>query len=334
MVRTSTLALILAGLALPASVTAQPVRDDSRYRYALTQDAAMDCTLVHDIWSRAVEKTDPEVSRQHLAMLFSWMAIADKFNGAEITPDEFNARYPALAARAGIKEFTGEAQLTLDVIRPLARTCEIISNLHDEYLAAVSEQAEKYPETFADKAAMKSQSGEVPLDLPAKTLTFRDWEFNAKGNSCIAVHEFDDGTRLTLGFTNFFDGAIRLEGKKLPKLDPEADDYDELYAKHSAGGDYDEETFRATFAEGVTYADYPGTAIFVDELPLALMQHGAGAERQYLFGAYVQGPYYNALPLGKELTIKVLGKTRYSLAIDDPAFWNEMSNCMAQYPYG
>lgn len=294
----------------------------------------MDCMLVHDIWYRSIERTDPDSARQHLAMRFSWMAIAERLNGAEFAPEELDARYPLLAARAGIEGYTDKTQLTLDAIRPLARTCEVISRIHDDYIAAVGQQAEQHPATFADKAAMKSQSSEEPADLPAKTLSFRDWDFSSKGNSCIAVHTFKDGARLTLSFTNFFDGAIRYDWKKLPKLDLEADDYYDQFDKHRRGGSYDPETSRAIFADGVTYETYPGTAIFIDEMPLALLQDGLGGEREYVFGAYVQGPYYNALPQGRELTIKVLGTVTHRLRIDDPAFWNEMSNCMAQYPYG
>lgn len=296
------------------------------YHYGLTSEKAGECALLQGYMSRA-KAADTDWSRYHKAMQRTWAMLSAKLNGGEVTASEAQERTASINARLP------EGGISIAVAEELLRPCEVMSRIHDEYSAMSFELGEKDEALFADNAARKFQTGGEPAPAPTKDLTFGDWTFAARGNSCTATHTFKDKTTLTFGFTNFFDGAIRLAGKKLPKLDPEGDDYEDQFNRHKAGGDFNDDS-AAVFADGVDYASYPGTAVFVDGEPIALPSFGVGKESEYVLGAYVQRPYYNVLAEGQEMTIKVLGKEKYKLSLPNPEFWNEMSNCMAQYPFG
>ena len=316
----------MAAALVPGGISPAHGEADEAYRYNLTSMKAGECALLQGYMSRA-RAADADWSRYHKAMQQTWVMLAAKLNGGEVTAAEAEERTAALNARLP------EGGISVAVAQELLRPCEVMSRIHDEYSAMSFELGEKDEALFAENAARKFQTGGEPAPAPTKELDFGPWKFSARGNSCTATHTFKDKTTLTFGFTNFFDGAIKLEGKKLPKLDPQADDYEEVYAKHKAGGDFDDDS-AAIFAEGVDYDSYPGTAIFVDGQPVALPSFGVGKEREYVLGAYIQRPYYNVLAEGQEMTIKVLGKEKYEVSLPNPAFWNEMSNCMAQYPFG
>lgn len=307
-------AALCAGCASTGVQSASAER--SAYEYSLTPVAVQQCAIVQDRLSTAKQATDPEWARYHKAMALTWERVGK---------DLGNANTGSFAAAADAMPVT---QLS-----DLARPCEVMSRIHPEYSAASFEIEDDDPALFAGNAARKFQTGGTPAELPRKTLSFANWEFESRGNSCLATHTFGDGAKLTLGFTNFFDGAIRFAWDELPLLDIESDQYEERFALHRAGAVFDDDTM-AVFADGVNYSTYPGTAIFVDGQVLAIPQDGLGEPQEYVLGAYVQQPYYNRLAEGRKLTIKVLGKETHRLELGDAAFWNEFSNCVAQYPFG
>ena len=65
-----------------------------------------------------------------------------------------------------------------------------------------------------------------------------------------------------------------------------------------------------------------------DEGALAAAQlgHAGAVANSASNGAKALGPSTIPAPMGMSLTHKV--------AIDNPAMWNEISNCMGQYPFG
>lgn len=325
----------LAALALTslggAAQAAEPPRDDSRYLYALTKEAAVDCALMQQTLSTAKKPTDHEWYRRHFAMALTWQAVAEKLNGGPL-PDSF------YEARAEI--LTGMEAPGLDDIAEVeffSRPCEVMRHIHSEYYEAVDQLEPQHPEIFADKAAMKNQTGADSYpDLPRKTLVFGAWSFQAAGNGCTATHSFKDGAVLKLAFTNFFDGVLEYDWKKLPKFDNEADDYVEQFERHLVGVGYDEETYARALEPGVTYANFKGTGLFIDGAIVASLNGGSGRTNgtSYFMGETIQQPYYNKFPAGRDVTIKVLGKETHKVSIDNPAMWNEISNCMAQYPFG
>lgn len=317
-------------LATPAHASAAP-RDDSRYLYALTTQSAVDCALMQQTLSTLKKDSDHEWYRRHFAMALTWQAVAEKLNGGPLPQSFYDSRAEALAAM----EAPG-----LDDMAELAyfsRACEVMRNIHDEYYDAIGPLEDKNPDIFADKAALKIQTGDDTYpDPPRKTLTFGDWAFEARGNSCIASHTFKDGATLKLAFTNFFDGVLAYEWKKLPKFDNEADDYNKQFERHLVGVGYDEETYARILAPGVTYDNFKGTALFIDRQIVAGMNAASGRTNgtSYFMGEAIQRPYYGKFPAGREVTIKVLGKETHKVAIDNPSMWNEISNCMGQYPFG
>ena len=318
---------MLAGTAYAA----EPARDDSRYLYALTRESAIDCALMQQTLSTLKQPTDHEWYRRHFAMALTWQAVAEKLNGGPLPQSFYDSRVEALAAM----EAPG-----LDDMAELAhfsRPCEVMRNIHNEYYDAIGPLEDKNPEIFADKAALKIQTGgDTYPDPPRKTLTFGDWTYEARGNSCIATHTFKDGATLKLAFTNFFDGVLAFEWSKLPPFDNEADDYSDQFTRHLVGVDYDEETYARILKPGVTYDNFKGTGLFIDRQMVASLNSASGRTtgRTYYMGESIQRPYYNKFPAGREVTIKVLGKETHKVSIANPAMWNEISNCMGQYPFG
>ena len=313
------------------AMAAEPARDDSRYLYALTTESAVDCALMQQTLSTLKQSTDPEWYRRHFAMALTWQAVAEKLNGGALPQTLVDARVEVL----GKMEAPG-----LDDLAELAyfsRPCEVMRNIHDAYFEAIGPLEAQHREIFADNAALKNQTGADSYpDPPRKSLTFGAWTFEARGNACTARHAFRDGAVLTLAFTNFFDGVLAFEWSRLPPFDNEADDYPGQFERHLVGIDYDEETFARILKPGVTYANFKGTGLFVDRELVASLNSASGRTTgtSYYMGETIQRPYYNKFPAGRELTIKVLGKETHKVSIDDPAMWNEISNCMGQYPFG
>lgn len=328
---TASIVALSAALALPTTAQELPPRDDSRYQYGLTLDAVIDCMLIQNTLTQLKEESDPEWYRRHFAMTLTWQALAEKLNGGPVSQEAIDARVKALEA------FEVPGLDDLSELAFAARPCEIIRHIHEDYYDALADIEDVNPALFADFAAKKNQTGadEYP-DLPAKQINFGDWTYESRGNGCIATHMFEDGAMLRLGFTNFFDGGLTFEWDELPPIDIDADDYAAQFEPHNAGATTDEETYADIYAEGVNYDNYPGTALFIDEQVIGGMNPASGRSQgtRYVFGETIQRPYYNAFPAGKELTIKVLGKETHRVSIDNPALWNEMSNCMAQYPFG
>ena len=330
--KVATVAVAAAAFALIShGVSAQEAETGhgNRYRYELTLERAMDCALTQNVLRQAKAETDPEYARYHDAIALTWLTMAEDMHGTQLTPEELNAHWGRLTSTVP------DGTELIPLLEEMSRPCEIMSNLYSEvFIATANRLAELNPETFADRAAFKNQTaGDYP-DPPVKELLFGDWFFFARGNSCLASHAFDDGAVLTFAFTNFFDGRITFEWDGLPHLDQEAEDYEDQLAPHQLG-EASDENFAAIFADGITYENYPGTAVFVDNTLISGPNGGGVIDGQkYVFGAYIQRPYYNKLPLGRELSIKVLGQETHRVRIDDRAFWNEMSNCMAQYPFG
>lgn len=323
-------ALACASLASPAQA-AEPPRDDSRYLYALTKESAVDCALMQQTLSTLKQPTDHEWYRRHFAMALTWQAVAEKLNGGPL-PDSF------YETRAKVLE--GMEAPGLDDIAEVAffsHPCEVMRNIHNEYYEALDSLESQHAEIFADKAALKNQTGaDTYSDPPEKSLAFGDWKFVARGNACTATHTFKDGAVLRLAFTNFFDGLLAFEWKKLPRFDNEADDYVDQFQRHLVGVDYDEETYARILTPGVTYANFKGTALFIDREIVASLNAGSTRTHgtSYFMGESIQRTYYHKFPAGHEVTIKVLGKETHKVSIDDPAMWNEISNCMGQYPFG
>jgi len=315
-------------------ITASPLaaedsspRDDTRYLYSLSKEAIADCAITQSYLSRTMTRTDPEWSRFHRAMSEAWKMVGDAVNDEPFTKEFADARIKAMQDR------TPEGMTRVQGSLLIAQECDVISRIHPEYNIAVQTGKEKFPKLFADNAGYKLQTGGEFPNPPTKEMTIGEWELVARGNSCIATRESKGGGTLVFGFTNFGDGAIRFSSKKLPKLDVESDDYQDDFAKHLEGIAYDED-YTTILAEGVTYEAFKGSGVFVDGKLLAGLTDGSTNQRNYVFGQGVQSTYYNALPTGTELTIKALGKERLRISLDDPAFWNEMSNCVAQYPFG
>ncbi|MDN3647064.1 hypothetical protein QWY75_12700 [Pontixanthobacter aestiaquae] len=310
-------------------------RDDSRYLYAVTSETAARCAVLQNEFSARQREANPEWSRRHTAMSLTWQQLV-----RELAPDD-----TALIAKATARDpkLTAELDKHDDPLMLLAersRICEVTATVNSlSYNGATFVIEEQNPEIFADFAAKANQSGleEFP-EPPTKSIKFGDWLFEAKGNSCSATRTMRDGAVLTLGFTNFFDGSLKFEWDGLPELDGQSEEgeeeYEAMMRRHMAGYASDND-FGPVIAEGFTFATYPGTALFVDDKLIARpFGEGMSDGRKYYFGAYTQANYYNMIPTGKEVVVKVLGEETHRVRIDDPAMWNEMSNCMAQYPYG
>ena len=87
-------------------------------------------------------------------------------------------------------------------------------------------------------------------------------------------------------------------------------------------------------ADSFDYSTFPGTAIFADGKLVESLSFGGTNGQTYNFGYLMQGSFYNRLAGAEVVTIKVLGAEALRLRFDDPGLWNEMSNCIAQYPSG
>lgn len=191
---------------------------------------------------------------------------------------------------------------------------------------------------FALLLAAAPSAAMDPPPIPAKDLTFGDgWTFQSRGNNCTALRALGKGVTLRLGFTNFEDGAVSLTGDGLPPIPEEQ--ADALNAKHASGLETvdDAEGFPVDrFAPGTSYANFPGTAMFVDGGIAARFDSGLTEDRAtwYRLGT-LQSRIWPLLKAGKELRIKILGKEAPLLQLDAAGgLWKEMQTCIDQYPDG
>lgn len=310
-------------------------RDDNRYLYALTAEKAAYCAALQNAFSVRQKNADPEWSRRHKAMALTWQQLV-----RDLAPDDGPLITKAANPDEALNDQLDAQENPLAALVEHSQVCEVTAAVNGlAYNGAAFVVQDTAPAIFADSSANKNQSGLKNFpEPPTKNISFGAWEFAANGNSCRAVHTFADGAVLTLGFTNFFDGSLSFEWDQLPRLDAQSEgaegEYEAMMAKHRAGYETDEDN-NPIIKNGYTFATYPGTAFFADDrLVTAPFGEGMSDGQKYVFGPYVQSNYYNLLPLARELIIKVLGKETHRVKLDNPAMWNEISNCMAQYPYG
>lgn len=321
------LAVFAAACAPVDAQTSLSNASQPKYKFELTPRSAHDCGTIHLIASEGKATSDPERSREHGAMSMAWFTTVALLESDAFSDQESGAMTGAILERLGASE--NPSALANELMKP----CEVMSTLYrSTYMRAVEIAEEGDAALFADGAAFKRQvDGEIP-EAPTKELQFADWTFFARGNLCIAAKQFDDGARLMFRFTNFHDGSISFEWDGLPMMDAESDEYDVMFDRHREGidvsGDID------SFTEGVNYANFPGTSVFVDEKPLTVLIDGQTDKQDYRFGAGIQSMYYTRLPTAREFSIKVLGKETHRIRIDNAQLWNEMSECVAQYPFG
>lgn len=174
----------------------------------------------------------------------------------------------------------------------------------------------------------------VPPSIPEKDLSFGDgWTFQSRGNNCNATRTIGKDLTLRLAFTNFEDGYVWLSGKALPAIG------DDEGAKHETGaGSVEDADGNSvdTLDAGVTYASFPGTAIFVDGHVAARFVYGetAGGKTSYKLG-HLQSAVWPRLKAGQEMRVKLLGKEAAVVQLSAATgLWDEMQDCINQYPNG
>ncbi|WP_422059085.1 hypothetical protein [Sphingopyxis sp.] len=174
----------------------------------------------------------------------------------------------------------------------------------------------------------------VPPPIPEKDLSFGDgWTFQSRGNNCTATRTLGEDLTLRLGFTNFEDGYVWLSGKALPAIG------DDEGAKHEKGAGSVEDAdgnFADALDAGVTYASFPGTALFVDGHVAARFVYGetADGKTSYKLG-HLQSAVWSRLKAGTEMRVKLLGKEAAVVQLSAATgLWEEMQDCIGQYPHG
>jgi|GEM_PF-6547947 len=177
-----------------------------------------------------------------------------------------------------------------------------------------------------------------PPPIPAKDLSFGDgWSFQSRGNNCTATRALGPGVTLRLGFTNFEDGVVSLLGKGLPPIPEER--MDALTAQHRKGSTVEEDAEGYPvdrFESGVTYANFPGTALFVDGAIAGRFDFGLteGGATTYRLGT-LQSAIWSKVKAGKDMRIKILGKEAAAIQLSAATgLWDEMQKCIDQYPDG
>lgn len=328
-----------AGVAVVALASTGASAQDSSaptdYQYALTYESAGECMIIQNNLREMLLESDPERARKHQAMSYTWLTVADRIKGSEMTQEDANA----MAERVNARLAAAPLEDDVAMFARLARRCEIISSLHYEYSNVVRDHQEQYPELYADRVAMKLQTGGEPADPQPRELEIDGWTYSARGQMCLAVKDLGDGAEFSFRFTNFGDGGMRLVWDRLPALDMEAepvggvDLYEQAIEQHRQGLAYSE-TDPWAFADGVDYDSFPGSAIFADGKPVAALSDGISDGTEFYFGAHIQSSYYNHLAEAKVLTVKILGEETHRITFDSGALWNEMSECVAQYPFG
>ena len=174
----------------------------------------------------------------------------------------------------------------------------------------------------------------VPPPILEKDLSFGDgWTFQSRGNNCNATRTIGKDLTLRLAFTNFEDGYVWLSGKALPAIG------DDEGAKHETGaGSVEDADGNSvdTLDAGITYASFPGTAIFVDGHVAARFVYGetAGGKTSYKLG-HLQSAVWPRLKAGQEMRVKLLGKEAAVVQLSAATgLWDEMQDCINQYPNG
>lgn len=182
--------------------------------------------------------------------------------------------------------------------------------------------------------AAGSSAAFEPPPIPEKDLAFGDgWTFQSRGNNCTATRMLGKDLTLRLAFTNFEDGYVWLSGKGLPAIG------DDEGAKHEKGAGSVEDAegnYVDALDGGVTYASFPGTAIFVDGHVAARFVYGetAGGKTSYKLG-HLQSAVWPRLKAGREMRVKLLGKEVAVVQLSGATgLWDEMQDCISQYPNG
>lgn len=322
---------------VPALLFAAPAAAEEA---PLTQEAAMRCGVLNSLMG-VLEEGDAEKSRARNAMALTWFSLGNNVDGAD------EAAGKAVFAR--VHEEEGEAVVAqpaegsarADHLLQRLDACDALKYAHaPAYRSMADFLATADAAQFAGDAALRRQ-GKEPPPIPEKDLSFGDgWTFQSRGNNCTAVKMLSKDLELRLGFNNFEDGAVWLTGSKLPPFPDE--DVDAAVAKHDRGAVEDEAAAGEDgipvygFAPGVTYANYPGTALFVDGKIAARIVYGATEEGEtaYRIG-HLQSWIWPKIKAGKELRAKVLGKEVGVVQLGAAGgLWAEMQTCIDQYPDG
>ncbi|KTE37520.1 MULTISPECIES: hypothetical protein [unclassified Sphingopyxis] len=317
--------------ALPA--TAQ---DDA----PLTAEAAMRCGVLNSLMG-VLEEGDAEKSRARNAIALTWFSLANDMR--HVDEAERKATFDRVHNEEGeaVVALPAEGEARAEHLLQRLDACDELKYANaPAYRSMADFLATADAAQFAGDAALRRQ-GKEPPPIPEKDLGFGDgWTFQSRGNDCTAVKMLNPDLELRLGFNNFEDGAVWLTGSKLPPFPDE--DIDAAVAKHDRGAVEDEAAASAdgipvyVYAPGVTYANYPGTALFVDGKIAARIVYGATeqGETAYRIG-HLQGWIWPKLKAGKELRAKVLGKEVGVVQLRAAGgLWAEMQACIDQYPEG
>ncbi len=303
----------------------------------LTHEAAMRCGVLNSLMA-VLEEGDAEKNRARNAMALTWFSLANDMKSL----DEGGGR--AVFDRVHSEE--GEAVVAVSA-EGAARADHLLKRLDacDElkyanasaYRSMADFLASADAAQFAGDAALRRQ-GKEPPPLPEKDLTFGDgWTFQSRGNNCTATRPLGKGLTLQLAYTNFSDGYIWVSGKGLPRIDGDA--YEAEEAKHGRGAgsiQVDEENFIDGLDPGLTYASFPGTAVFIDGEAAARFVYGetSDGETNYKLGS-IQSHVWPRIKKGKELRVKALGKELGVVQLPAAGgLWAEMQSCIDQYPDG
>ena len=182
--------------------------------------------------------------------------------------------------------------------------------------------------------AAGSSAAFEPPPIPEKDLAFGDgWTFQSRGNNCTATRMLGKDLTLRLAFTNFEDGYVWLSGKGLPAI---GDDEGAKHAKGAGSVEDAEGNYVDALDGGVTYASFPGTAIFVNGHVAARFVYGetASGKTSYKLG-HLQSAVWPRIKAGKEMRVKLLGKEAAVVQLSAATgLWDEMQDCISQYPNG
>ena len=326
---------------LPALlITAPPVvaAHDDASSPLVYQEAAR-CGVLNSLMGVLVGG-EPEAARTREAMALTWFALGgDK---STLSETEQNAAFDAVHEEEGeaVVAQPAEGSARADHLLLRMKACDKLRNAHqDAYRDMAELLALAAPEKFAGDVALGRQGTEPP-PIPRKDLSFGDgWTFQSRGNNCTAMRPLGKGAELVLGFNNFNDGHIVVKSKAFPKFDDDAES--DVFEPHNRGYQWAETPdggSTAVFAQGVSAASYPGTAMIIDSRALIPFFSGQTGEEDgvtsYLLGAS-QRQFWPLLKSGGTADIVILGKKRFSVTLSaSPALWTEMQTCIDQYPDG
>lgn len=324
---------------LPALLLAAPsaAADDAPPPLAY-QDVAR-CGVLNSLMGILVAG-EPEAARTREAMALTWFALGS--DGSTMSEAEQAAAFDAVHKEEGeaVVAQSAEGSARADHLLLRMKACDKLRDSHaDAYRDMTRLLALASPEKFAGDVALQRQGTEPP-PIPHKDLSFGDgWTFQSRYDSCIARRPLGKGAELVLGFNNFNDGHIVVKSKAFPKFDDEAEG--DVFEPHNRGYQWAETPdggSTAVFAQGVSAASYPGTAMIIDGRALIPFFSGQTGEEDgvtsYLLGAS-QRQFWPLLKSGGTADIVILGKKRFSVTLSaSPALWAEMQTCIDQYPDG